>query len=411
MLVESLVFTLVFWGILWLCALLFVQIKINFFVQILSKAWFALIVTPIIFNGMISFLQERSNKIKVVHHHLLNIFTGLLPLISFIAIIFAIAIMFTCLESLWATKFATLIISVLQVTVIFLLNAFYKDGSSQAVYNKWVMYLINTSIVLLPIYSIIAIYSLSLRVIEYGLSVERVWAILIISQIAVYSFGYMFVTFKSRFITLAKLDNINIIAAILWMCFLILFNSTILDPRVVTIDNQASRLENGIITAKEFDTKYINNLGKIGKEKIQYLKNHGYDLRLTEIDSPLANADLEKNIILLPKGKLEASLITYLANAEPRLSANCMKNSCVAMQINLMRDNIMGQYLIFSPSHAIIMYKNAENAWQKVANVNGWEFNLNNIILAIKSNKIRAIPPVWDDLEIDGKRYNVQSTK
>ena len=71
----------------------------------------------------------------------------------------------------------------------------------------------------------------------------------------------------------------------------------------------------------------------------------------------------------------------------------------------------MGQYLIFSPSHAIIMYKNAENAWQKVANVNGWEFNLNNIILAIKSNKIRAIPPVWDDLEIDGKRYNVQSTK
>ncbi|WP_210217163.1 DUF4153 domain-containing protein, partial [Klebsiella pneumoniae] len=121
---------------------------------------------------------------------------GLLPLLSFIAVLFVLSLPFTGLAPLWATRSAASLLLVLAVLLISLANAVYQHDDGTPPYPAWLRRLVEASLLALPIYAGLALYAMSLRVSQYGWTLSRFWGAAVAVLIAGYAIGYAFAALR-----------------------------------------------------------------------------------------------------------------------------------------------------------------------------------------------------------------------
>jgi hypothetical protein len=424
LLFEACIFLGLFWISLSICSSLFKLIGIKFFSNLFGKAWFIHIASSIAYGMALYSLQTNESTISIVQKHLLAILKKLLPLMSFIAVIFIIALPFKGLNLLFATKHASTIILSLIAFMVILINTAYQDGNSDENFNKWINNLIRLAVLSLPIYSVIAIYAICLRVNQYGWAFWRVWGAVLIFIASIYSFGYaLSLLYKRK--DLLKSDIIsktNIINSLIIIGILILINTPILNPVRVTISNQIQRLLSEKVEAKNFDfSSFKFELGKLGMEKLVELskiQDHKEANIIREKAQNVLNAKyryelakgplLPVDIKMLPSGKIEQKFIDKI-NSD-RLGNNCRQaDKCFVIAIDLNADNIQ-EYVLFTSYMGYVFKLNLQtNEWMKVGDIGA---NIKNILTELKADlekgNFKAVPNSWHNLQIGDKVYQTR---
>src|SRR5690606_23218598 len=147
---------------------------------------------------------------------------------------------------------------------------------------------------LLPMVAI-AIYSLSLRVQQYGWTADRVIAAASLLVAACYACGYLWAA-AQRGTWLARIAPTNIATAFVILAMLIVLFSPLGDPARLSVTSQMARLENGKIAAAAFDYNYLRFEGKrYGKEALEALKKTTAGIDASAIRTQAETALNKKN--------------------------------------------------------------------------------------------------------------------
>jgi hypothetical protein len=424
LLAEAGVFTGVFWTLLVLWGALFKVVNISFFSELFAKPAFVYPITSIAFGYAIYLIESHEKIVVTLRRHLLGVFSWLLPLVAFIAVLFLLALPFTGLQPLWNTGRASSLMLWLQFLFIHFLNSAYEDGQSEPRYPAWLKLAVRIAVFALPIYAALCVYSLGLRVEQHGWTVARVWGAIATFIAALYGIGYAAAALR-RSPWMGRVAPVNVGMAAVVAGVLLLATSPILDPKRLSVASQAERLRAGSISAAKFDYDYLRfDLGRYGKDALAEL-SRSPDKEI----AGLASASLAKTarrgqpsvppellvsrIELYPEGAvLDPALINYLEAAvktrqwdHPSCLNQAKQPACLMFALDLNGDG-QPEILTFN-SHPQAVYSKVEGQWKKIGNLVGSGVSAQQIGALIRQSNIKVEPTEWRDVSVGEMRFTL----
>ncbi len=252
----SALFVLVFWLILMLWGALFKVIEIEFFQDLFTEEWFFIPVLTAAFGlGVVIFrdLTRVLDTITSLLHWLIKL---LLPLVVTIAVIFLVALPFVGLDVLWATGNGTALLLWLLAIMLFFTNAVYQDGREETPYPPVVHRFIYAGLCVMPIVAALSFYGLSLRIAQYGWTVERCWAMVVWLILTLFAVGYVVGIVRRRDQWTNELSRVNTGMGLVVLAIMLVANSPLLDFRKIALSSQVGMVESGEKEWMDFDFWY-----------------------------------------------------------------------------------------------------------------------------------------------------------
>ena len=369
--------------VLMLWASLLNVIGIAFFLELFQQMWFAFPVIAICFGLGVFIFRGLARVIDGLTGLLEGLMRLLLPLLIVMLAIFLAALPFTGLEPLWDVGSGTALLMALNGLALFFLNAVYQTGRREP-YPALVHRLVYVGAVVLPIVSALALYGLSLRIAQYGWTVERCWALAVCIILALFSCGYAGSILRLRDAWPRNLAFVNRSMGLAILAFMLLSNSPLLDFRLISLESQQRRVESGEIELREFDFYYASEfLGRPAYLWTQELleQYEGSDPELAELirnaEPPwiraarVENRDIWDEMIYRPapfevSGDLRAAIDAFgLPRALVTPTGNIPTNP-VLIEVDLSDDGAMEYVLVFNEFQAWA-FQRRDDAWRALA--------------------------------------------
>jgi hypothetical protein len=191
-LAEAALFVGLFWGLLGLWQMLFHLLAIDYFRQLFQEPAFVYPITALAFGISLHLIGSLEQWTRVVLEQILNVLKWLALLASLMLILFSVALIpklptlvFTGSRAIDATWLLWLV-----AVVVLFLNAAFRDGSVGHPYPQRIGQILRYSVPSLILVSVVAIFALGVRVHEYGLTVQRFWAMVVAAFSLIYALGY-----------------------------------------------------------------------------------------------------------------------------------------------------------------------------------------------------------------------------
>jgi len=319
---ATVAFVLVFWGVLWLGAVLFNLIKLDFLETLIEKDWFAIPATTLAAAAAIHVTDVRARLWTGIRTVALTLLSWLLPLMTLIAAGFTASLLFTGLAPLWATRSAAgLLLSAAGVVVI-LLNTAFQDGSPEHNRARIFRYAeFVAGLVLVPLVTLAA-YAVWLRVAQYGWTVERVVTAATILIALCYTTGYAAAALLSLSggAWMRLVAPVNVATAFAVIAVLLALFTPLGDPARLSVASQVARLKAGSVSAKAFDYGYLKSQGgRYGHDALVAISTADFGAATTVVHDQAKTAlidtilppatiklakpaDLVANVAVYPKG-------------------------------------------------------------------------------------------------------------
>jgi hypothetical protein len=272
----SLAFTGAFWLLLFLAGALFKLIGVQAIQKLIGETAFAFPATGLMFAAAVhmavQLTEARAGLVRGVRTVGLTLLAWLSPLMVVIAAGFLATLPFTGLAPLWGTKAATALLLAAAAALIILVNAAYQDGiEPPSTIPRWAARI--AGLLLIPIV-ILAAYALWLRVNQYGLTPDRVFAGAYLVVAIGFTVGYAVAALKPG-PWMKTLEPTNLIMAAVCVLLLIALFTPIADPARLSVASQVKRLEGGKVTADKFDFQFLRfDSGRYGRLALERLKAH-----------------------------------------------------------------------------------------------------------------------------------------
>jgi len=426
--VQAGLFTGLFWALLWLWAELFDVVGVRFFEQLFQEPAFAYPVTSVTFGYAVSLAQSRENFVLLLRRHFFGVLAWLLPLVALIATAFLLTLPATGLAPLWKTGHATFLMLWLQVFLLFFLNAAYQDGGQPPSYPHWLLGGLRVAVLAVPVYASLCAYSLSLRIAQHGLSVDRIWASLFTAVIALYALGYAYAAFREG-PWMGAIGRVNTAMAWVVVALIVAVNSPLLEPKRLAAADQLSRLLDGRVPAARFDYDYLRfDLGVFGDRALQRLAagpaGHPEASEIKRLASatlaktdrwglPAPPIDLAAHIEVLPRGaSLDPELITYFrqqADSAAGAGLVCRRISgvaCVVVVVDLDGDGVSEVASV--SGYPMNVYARSPAGWRRVGELRGDVYaGAPGWLDSVRATAPRAVPSRWHTLELGGRRLHL----
>lgn len=269
----SLLFALCTWGVLMLWAALFKAIDIRFFHELFTSEWFYYPAMALANGFGVLLFRRLSGVIDTITRIKQALMKFLLIILCFVSVIFLASLLVSGFSSLWDNGGSALILW-MQALILFFVNAVYQEDPEIRPYPKFIHRFVFICVALLPVYSAIAFYGLSLRVEQYGWSMNRCWAYLIWFLLMAFALGYCWNILSKKDRWLAGLGKINIRLGIIFLALMLLINSPLVDFRKIVVSDQLARINSEELKVDELDLWYFKReLGRSGYMALQELKN------------------------------------------------------------------------------------------------------------------------------------------
>ena len=422
-LVLSAGFTGVFWALLYLGAALFKLIKIDGPSRLIEHDWFALPATATALALAVHLTDVRASLVRGVRTVALTLLSWLLPVMALIAVAFLAALPFTGLDVLWRTRSAAGLLLSAAAALVFLTNATYQDGSRDAGAPRSLQWAGRAAaLALIPLVAISA-YALGLRIAQHGLTPERIIAAACTLVAACYALGYGAAAVR-RGPWLKLLERTNIVTALVILAVLLVLFTPIADPARISVEDQVHRLETGRIAPDKFDYAFLRFDGaRYGKEALERLKTRTQGPGAGEIRSRAADAlHLEERPPSTPPvtpGANLASIVTTYPKGSVFpddfrvTSQNCtrLEDRCKAFLLDLNGDNVP-ELLLQSGWNIEVFQHRPEGGWDKVGDlVSPYGCDGDVRSKALEEGRYSTVSPIWNDLMIDGSRYQLNSNE
>lgn len=246
-------FTGAFWAVLILGSQLFNLIGITLLVDLLDSDWFAMPATTGVFAAAIHLTDMRSGLVRGTRALGLTLLAWLLPAMAFLAAAFFLALPFTGVQPLWETRAATAILLGSAAALVILVNAAYQDGEHPpGLILRWSA---RVAAVLMTPLAVLAAYALWLRIDQYGLTPERIYAAAVLVVGGCYAVAYSIGAFQSRWMRTLEVGNVA--SAFVMLVVVVALFSPIADPARLSVADQMRRLESGRIAPEDFDVVFL----------------------------------------------------------------------------------------------------------------------------------------------------------
>lgn len=264
------VFTSLFWTVINLGVALFLLIDVHQLEQLVSQAWCWIPLLTISFAFGMDMGDARAQIIGSIRRLLLILLCGLLPVAVLLMVGFLVSLAVSGPHLLWQTGFASPLMLCSGALLIVLINAVFQDGQ-QLVPRHWLVSLARLACFLpLPLVAL-AIYSLWLRVADYGWTSSRVAGAACMMVLLVYAIGYPIAALRRRQ-ALTLIAPINVGASLFILVVLVGLFTPIADPVRLSVSSQVARLLAGKVKFAEFDYYFLSKeSGRYGQQALQRL--------------------------------------------------------------------------------------------------------------------------------------------
>ncbi len=418
----TLVFTAIFWMILYLWQALFKLVGIDFFHQLFGEDWFFYPVTWLVAGSGAILFRSQQSFVLTLKRLLRTMLVALLPLLAVLTIVFLATLPFTGLQPIWDTGRGSVLLLWLVALLFFFTNGVIQDEFPFQRYPLWINRVLLLALIVTPFYAAFALYGLFLRVQQYGWTPERLWGMVVALTLALLALTYSISILRRGGQWAEWLRRINTGLAFWILAICLITQSPLLNFWKISADNQASRLLEGKIELAEFDFYFLRHkLGRPGLDTLRSLEQETIIRQNPEIaryiqslmdpglnafdhrQNPLredSEAKQLRNIEVLPAG---ASLPE---NFNVRhIGRTCLRdNDCVWLRRDLDGDG-EDEVLLFS------LYRNRQltttvfyregGRWQRLSS-SGRSFDQTLEVLKRKlsDESLELRPPRWQSLYI-----------
>ena len=293
----------VFWGLMVTAGLLFEIVGLPNVPFLIFNPFTAVPLSSLAIAISIS-VAIKHPGIDSLGRWILSVLAWLLPFFSVLSVTFILCLPFSGLKTLWDTGQASTLMLLLQFGTIILANAAWLDGTKPVFPNKYANFLARAALLCLPVYTMLCVYSVGLRIQQYGLTTDRIQAMFLTITAGIWGLGYAGAVLLRKWPK--AIGSVNM-ASILFMIIIVaLMNSPVLDPYKWASANQYQRLMTGKIQPEDFDYIYTRfNLGRYGNNILSELSENGSERIKSGVKSAMSiNPEEYMNYVLtgiLPK--------------------------------------------------------------------------------------------------------------
>jgi len=289
------------WSLLTLWAALFNLVGVAFFEELFKSRPFAYLASGLLFGLGVLIGRTQHRAVFTARSVLFALFKGLLPVLSLVAVMFLLTLPFTGLAELWTGEGrgfrrtgVAFVMALLVAHQVLFLNAVHQDGTQAMPYPRWLRALVLAATAALPVFALLGLWAVGLRIGQYGWTPDRFWALLALAVLLLYAAGYGLAIGLRRGGWLRHLPRINVTVSLVILALVVLGNSPVLDPHRLSAGSQLARLQ--AMPADALNRSDIDALrfdyGRHGLRALQALRAHagaaGAADTLTQIDSALA---------------------------------------------------------------------------------------------------------------------------
>jgi len=347
-----------------------------------------------------------------------------------IATMFVAVLPFTGVSLIWEKGYGSGTIVGFVSLSLFFFNAVYQSGK-QVPYNDFVNNCVKYAVLVLNALLALAAYGVWLRVTQYGLTIERVLAIILLVLMTGYVVSYSMIIVLKREIWADYFGKANTGMALLASLIIVSLFTPVLDAARLSVDSQLRRLDAGKVAIRDVDFPYLARSGDYGLAKLEMLKQRSdvqQDTKLVEriqeaIDKKgrgyynnsesLSDERLADIIEIFPKEKSVDHAFWQMLRDQPYLLGRCKAKSCLALALDLNSDGI-DEYILFEDSgqeqvHHYIHRKDHDGDFQRIYINSQFSMSFQNVRGALNADNFQLVEPTLMDLRIGEKTLNTSS--
>jgi hypothetical protein len=400
----------------------------------LKESWFCIPVTALAFSIALHLTDVRPGIVRGIRSLLLVLMSWLLPITTVIVGGFLISLPFAGLAPLWATRHATSVLLGTISILVLLINATFQGGELGKQIARVLRLAASAACALLLPITLIAIYSLALRIQQYGWTTDRIIGAACLFVATCYAGGYLWAALE-RNTWLARIAPVNVATAFVILAILLGLFTPIADPARLSVANQLARLESGKVSAANFDFDYLRFHGaQYGNAALQKLKAGatGADAetirkradaalqkknRWARNHAPTANAATRTaDITVWPHSKsLPPEFVNQAWATADRnyLLPQCLKlkdRKCNAYLIDLDGDGKTEILLkdINGYASPVIFGRDADGTWKARGTIASSFTKCEEVWQALAEDRYQFVTPEFKDLEVAGRRLHLQ---
>jgi hypothetical protein len=314
-----------FVGVVWAMALLlgelFKLIGIRVLAEVLGKEWMVLTLTGAALGAGIGLLRDRDSILALLQRVVTTILAVLAPVLAVGLVVFLAAIPFTGLGPLWgATRSTSPILLGCIVGALGLANAVIGEDAAQESRNPLLRASVAAlGLAMLPL-ALIAALSTGLRIHQYGLTPDRLWAVVFTAMACAYGLAYLVTLAHRRLGAAPYLRAANLRLSVTVAGLALVLATPLVNFGALSTRDHVARLESGRTPLAEFDWAALRfDFGRSGEAAVRRLAAQGrtpqirmaaaralkqhsrYSLAL---DTPLRRPDPidPADLVVLPRG-------------------------------------------------------------------------------------------------------------
>ena len=270
-------FTGIVWLLIYLIGQLFALIGIDAIADLMRKEWFGLMLTGGAFGAAAGVIRDRERILVTLQTVVRRVLSVLAPVLGVALIVFLLAMVVTGLSPLWeATKSTTPIVISAAIVAIILANATIGDSpEDEAKVAPLRFGAMALGAALLPL-GVIAAVSTGLRIDQYGLTPDRLWAVVFTAITCAYGLAYLVSLVRARMGWATAVRQANLRLALMLCGLAFVLSTPLINFGSWSTASQLARLESGKVTPEKFDwTAMRFDFGPSGQAAVARLAKSG----------------------------------------------------------------------------------------------------------------------------------------
>lgn len=395
-------------------------------------------MTAIVFGSALHLIGSVDAMISAVLEQLLNVLKWLATVAGVLLVLFTFALLtklpglvFSGQRAIGATWLLWLV-----AVVILFLNAAYRDGSVDRPYPRWIAETLRFAVPLTIVIAATALYALIVRSHYYGLTVERVWGLVVGGATLMYSVGYSIAALR-RGRWLAMASRVNVIVALTLIIVVGAALTPLLSPyrlaansqyRLVLDDRYAA-----LTQGRPGESPFVSlafACGKYGRKELERLKtlqDRPDAAKVRELaaqalqqanpwqrepPTPSNSRALVAQLPLYPAGRtLDPGLAQLLAADWGRyqswIGISNLPGTTAGVFVDL-GDDGTEEFVLLSVGGGPV-YQKRGGRWQYVGRLyaDGTTGSWSALVKALSGGNINAVTPPWKELQVGVDRYRM----
>ncbi|WP_057108630.1 DUF4153 domain-containing protein [Citrobacter freundii] len=410
-----------FWLVLLLWSEMFKLVGIPFFSTLFFDTdWFGYVAFGLITALAVVLARTQSRLVTAGQKLLTFIATGLLPLVALLALMFILTLPFTGLEVISQRVSAAGLMSTLTLLLL-LLMAMVREPQKEALpYPGALRYLIKCAVAVTPIYTLIAGWALWVRIQQYGWTPERLYGVLVVVVLLVWSFGYLASILRRGRNPLELQGPVILGVSLLALGLLVLLSSPVIDAWRISVNSHMGLYHSGKIKPDQVSLYMLDHSGKPGRAALAALQKdvafNQDSKRRRDLNSLLQGSrdpvkeltatQLVSKVVIAPGSeKPDDAFWSFVKAQGYRITSCAEQNACVLVNQDLNADGHPEQVLYAFGDGESLVFGMQKNKWDLLAVARLPEgFNKDKLLQAVANQQLGSAPRIWRDITIDGKR-------